>query len=365
MGDRGRGSVHDLLSEDDLRLVHALQVAPRAPWAGLGEVLQRSPQALSARWDRLHGSGRAWVAAYPGGRFRDFVFALAEVRCDPARRGAVIDELCADRRVVTVEESTHHLVLTVMTPDLDALSAFVLDDLARRPAVVEVVTHVMTGVHRDGSAWNLDALGAGEVHRLRTRHGTPRIDPAVSPPREVGALLDALVRDGRAPASEIARELGLDPSTVRRQLDRLLRCGLVSIRCEVAGAAVGHPVSCTWRARVAASDLRRTLAALETLAGLRLLASTTGTANLVLTVWARDLGQLFAVEQLLGDRLPWVDLVDSALNLRTRKRVGWLLDACGRSTGVVVAPSALSPRPLPVDEGTSVQETGRRAHGDP
>ena len=77
----------------------------------------------------------------------------------------------------------------------------------------------------------------------------------------------------------------------------------------------------------------------------------------------RDLAQLFAVEQLLGDRLPWVDLVDSALNLRTRKRVGWLLDAGGRSTGVVVAPSALSPGPLAVDEGTSVQEVGRRAHG--
>ena len=334
--------MHDLLSEDDLRLVHALQVAPRAPWAGIGEVLQRSPQALAARWDRLHGAGRAWVAAYPGGRFRGFVFALAQVRCDPARRAAVIDELCADRRVVTVEESTHHLVLTVMTPDLDALSSFVLDDLSRRPAVVEVTAHVMTGVHRDGSAWSLDALGAGEVHRLRARHGTPRIDPAVSPPREAGALLDALVHDGRASASDLARRLGLDPSTARRQLARLLRCGLVSVRCEVAGAAVGHPISCTWRARVAAADLRRTLTALETLPGLRLLASTTGTANLVMTVWARDLGQLFAVEQLLGDRLPWVDLVDSALNLRTRKRVGWMLDGRGRSTGVVVPPSALS-----------------------
>lgn len=121
-----------------------------------------------------------------------------------------------------------------------------------------------------------------------------------------------------------------------------MRSGVVSIRCEVASQAVGYPVSCTWHARVAAADIPRTVIALETMPELRLLASTTGHANLVVTVWVRDLAQVLTIEQLLGDRLPWVELVESGLNLRTLKRVGWLLDERGRCTGTVIPPSALS-----------------------
>jgi hypothetical protein len=46
----------------------------------------------------------------------------------------------------------------------------------------------------------------------------------------------------------------------------------------------------------------------------------------------------------LGERLPFLQLRDNAINLRTPKRVGWMLDATGRSTGRVIVPSALLPR---------------------
>ena len=46
------------------------------------------------------------------------------------------------------------------------------------------------------------------------------------------------------------------------------------------------------------------------------------------------------IERTLGEHLPWLRLRDNAINLRTPKRMGWLLDRSGRATGRVVPPTA-------------------------
>lgn len=334
----------DLLNEAELRLVNALQVAPRIAWTDLARVLGVSAQAEAARWQRLQSKGLAWVAAYPGGRFDSFVLALVEVDCRSKTLRSLTKGLCQDPRVVTVEESTRgrDLLLTVMSPDLESLSAFVLDELAALPGVERQRTYVMTRVHRDGSRWTLDALNRDQVRQLRATTTPIAFEPAEPVPTGAGMLLGALVRDGRAPAADLARSLGCDPSTARRQLTRLLRSGAISLRCEVANSAVGYPISFLWLARVAAADVHRAVAALATLPELRLCASTTGSTNIVIAVWARDLGQVEAIERAIGELAPWIELRDSGINLRTPKRVGWLLDAQGRCTGSVVPPSAVA-----------------------
>ncbi len=334
----------DLLDEAELRLIQALQVAPRVSWTELARVLGVSPQAEAARWQRLQSRGLAWVAAYPGGRFTSFTIALVEVDCHAQHVRGLIENLCQDPRVVTVEESTHgrDVLLTVMTPDLASLSTFVLDELTALPGVERRRTYVMTRVHRDGSGWTLDALSTEQTQQLRATTTPIALEPEVPVPAGAGRLLAALVGDGRASAADLGRSLGRDPSTAHRQLTRLLRSGAVSLRCEVAGAAVGYPISVLWLARVPAPDLRRTVAALSTLPELRLCASTTGATNFVFATWARDLNQVEAIEASIVENLPWIELRSSGLNLRTSKRVGWLLDARGRSTGSVVPPSALA-----------------------
>ena len=41
------------LPPEDLELVHALQIAPRATWSQLGAALGRHPTTLAARWDQF------------------------------------------------------------------------------------------------------------------------------------------------------------------------------------------------------------------------------------------------------------------------------------------------------------------------
>jgi len=56
-----------------------------------------------------------------------------------------------------------------------------------------------------------------------------------------------------------------------------------------------------------------------------------------------DLARVLEIEQDLGEKLPWLALRDSGINLRTAKRVGWLLDDDGYATGELITPIALQP----------------------
>jgi len=50
--------------------------------------------------------------------------------------------------------------------------------------------------------------------------------------------------------------------------------------------------------------------------------STTGATNLAMTIWTRSLNDMQRIEQLFGERLPWLRLRENAVNLRTPKRMG-------------------------------------------
>lgn len=64
----------------------------------------------------------------------------------------------------------------------------------------------------------------------------------------------------------------------------------------------------------------------------------TGTANVMMTVWLREIGELPAFEQELEERVPGMVVLDRSLTLGTPKRLGSLLDPEGRRTGSVPVP---------------------------
>src|SRR5947208_1097930 len=52
------------LSEEDLRLINALQISPRISWTDAAEVLDVHATTLASRWERLRESGAAWTTAH-------------------------------------------------------------------------------------------------------------------------------------------------------------------------------------------------------------------------------------------------------------------------------------------------------------
>ncbi|WP_030903584.1 Lrp/AsnC family transcriptional regulator [Streptomyces sp. NRRL F-5126] len=335
----------DELDERDLQLLHGLQIAPRATWTDAARILGATRATLVARWERMRASGLAWVSAQPGNAYRDVTLALVEVDCLPGTRAGVVRALCEDARVVTVEESTRgrDLLLTVITRDMPALTEFLFDTLESLPGVARQRSHVATAVHRHGSHWRLGALGPAQEAAFERL--APATSSAASAPPQFDAwpLIEALAHDGRASAADLARATGHNPATVRRRLGRLLGSGLVSFRCELAAEVSGWSVSSTWTARIDPAGHDRAVAALATLPELRMCVSTTGETNLAMTVWTRTVEEILHIERLFGARLPELRVRENAINLRTPKRMGWMLDSAGRATGTLVVPAALRP----------------------
>jgi DNA-binding Lrp family transcriptional regulator len=327
------------VTELDLELLHGLQIAPRISWVDAARILRTTPATLAARWARLRREGLAWITAHRGGSPPP-VLALVEVDCVPGTRAEVARALCADRRAVTVEESTRgrDLLVTALTRDLAGLTAFVLDDLSAQPGVQRQRTSVVTTLHRHGGDWRLGALDRWQESAFEAAAAEMRPTRRMRPPEDGGPLLEVLAANGRASAADCARATGRNPATVRRQLARLLASGVVTFRCEVAQVVSGHPISSTWLVSVAPADQERTVAALSTLSELRMCASITGDATIAFTVWTSSLADIARLERRIGERLPWLSVRDSGVNLRTRKRMGWMLDPDGRATGVVVPP---------------------------
>jgi DNA-binding Lrp family transcriptional regulator len=336
------------LDETDLALVHTLQIHPRAPWKLVASVLEISPVTAARRWDRLVEAGLAWVSCIPGpALWARQVLAFVELRCDSDRLDAVVRELARDPRVASIEvvASDYDVVLTMFLADLPRLSRFIVDEVARIPGVHAARTHLGTGVYAQGAGWRLDALNPKQQALMQA--SVPRPLTTVPAPQEVDRdLLLACVENGRRSAVELAALVDASPTTVRRRLDRLVRGGLASFRCEVAGSIAGWSISATFWASVAPDSLAETANAISALPQVRLCAAVTGGAsNVIVTLWLRSLGDSQEFEGLLSSRVPGLIVNDRAVALRIPKRVGWMLDEAGRAQAVVPIDPWYEPSP--------------------
>ena len=92
------------LTEEDLQLVHALQLGPRLSWSVLGEILGMHATSLAARWRQLERSGLAWMTAHPIGHPDQMALSFHDVQSAPGHRREVAEAIVGMPDVFTVEE---------------------------------------------------------------------------------------------------------------------------------------------------------------------------------------------------------------------------------------------------------------------
>lgn len=330
--------------EADLQLINVLQAVPRAAWADIGPIIGLSPTAAAARWRRLTDEGVAWVAAYPASRVARPVTGLVELAV-PAPAGDLAARLCRLAAVSGIDEvvGQGRLLVTIQVPDLAAFAA-VERDLAGQAGVRVAATWVVTDVVRQGAEWRLDALDARQraaVQALAAR-GAVSARRTVSPLAHLDPLIACLAEDPRMAVAEMARRLGRDPSTVRRQVHEVLASGYIRFRCDAATEWLGRPVTSIWVGRIPPADFDETVRALRSLPELRLGLVVAGDDNLLCSAFHRSLDGVSEFRRKLGRLAPGLAISKSMILLRSHKRSGWLLDGTGRRTGEYVRPLVLS-----------------------
>lgn len=325
------------LHEEDLRLIHALQISPRASWSDLGAALGRHPTTLASRFEHLRNDGVAWVTAHPKGSPRDMTLSLHSVICDPASRTDVTAALCALPEVFSVEESPsgRDLLLTVIVPKPRDLRAEVFPLFDAIPGLLRWQTFYCTALHFGANDWQVGALSPQEITQVRALgpHGS-----AARAPQSFGPIARVLAADGRATSQTVAAETGLTASTARRQLRQLLTSDRLSMRCDVAHGVLGYQLVCQWFARLPAAEHPRAAALLARMGALRLCTSTTGTTNLLFMMWLRSAAEITEIETRLEEALPNLRLAESVVLTHIPKRVGWALDDQGRAERLLTEP---------------------------
>ncbi|MBM6622351.1 Lrp/AsnC family transcriptional regulator [Arthrobacter sp.] len=325
------------LPVEDLELVHALQISPRATWSDLGLALDRHPTTLAARWARLHGGGLVWVTGHLAGDPRQSCTALVRVSVTEHLRDGAVRGLQAIPEVATVEEVADDgaLRLVVLTADWRHLASETLSRIREIAGVAGMDVVLSTRMYALGNNWRLDVLAAEQQRRLAGLRLAAEAHARNVPPL-FGRMLPLLARNGRATAAELATDLGVHPSTAGRQLRAAVASGFLTFRCELAQDFSGYPIACHWFVRVPPADMEATVAFLRRHRTLRLCAAISGSANLTFHLWLRTPADIVELEEQLQAAVPTVTIIQSSVCVRTHKRLGWLLKPDSTCTGEVV-----------------------------
>ncbi|MFW0792499.1 Lrp/AsnC family transcriptional regulator [Gordonia sp. CPCC 205515] len=325
-------------TDDESRLIHALQIWPRAPWSQLGPILAADPVTLARRWSGLTDRGLAWVTAQPplGVTARG---AVIEVECAAGSIDSVSEALALDAECVSIDVGSggRDLILTAAFTTPEMLTRYVISRVGGLAGVRTVRAHPVVKVVAAAAEWRLRALDATEVGLVEAarerddgRRGAPASGSVAD--REVVSVLS---RDGRATTRDIADALGIPVRRARERLSATLAAGGFDLRTDMPRWASGYPVCAWYFARVPAVQLASVGAILGNLPAVRTVLTVAGPANMLMSVWLRDLADIEGLEAVIEQKLPAVSIVDRCLVLGVRKRMGRVFDEQELPAGIV------------------------------
>lgn len=324
----------------DRRLLHALQIEPRAAWTALAPIVGADAATLSRRWQRIADEGLAWSTGILGWDSG----ALVEVECEPAALAAVTDALVDDPQVATVDRTvgTRDLFLTLIGSDPGLAARFTTEKLSHLPGIRSARTHLVVDYIVEGGAWRFRELTAGEATRIPPAAAPrPRAARVVSP--ELRAVVGyELGLDGRASAAAIADRHGVSPQRVVDAIATLRASGELRLRTDVARRLSSWPVYAWYFVEVPASLLAPLRTALGKVPEVRLAVECATRYNLILAVWLRSLADISGFEVAMERAAPGARIADRSVVSGIAKHLGHALDDRGQATGRIVS---MSPQP--------------------
>lgn len=323
--------VQETYDELDVAIVDAVRSAPRASWRDLAPILGVDPATVSRRWSRMRATGDAWVTAHPSGSATPSC-ALVEIDCTPRHTAEVAEALAADTEAATVKltSGARDILVLAQAPDLDALSAYLLDRVGHIPGIRDVRSHLATRSTLEASRWREGALDPEQRRRLHARtKNRPEQDTALTAADH--RIIRALNDDGRMSYERLAEHTGMGPVAVRRRLTRLEETGLLTFRCDTSRRLSGQAVAAVYFGSIDVRDLDDVEGRIRALPGIRAASLVAGPYNVIIDAWLRSTAEAHDLERKMSHALPGLRVQDRSVVLRTIKLLGRVLDTQGRS----------------------------------
>ncbi|WP_410621949.1 Lrp/AsnC family transcriptional regulator [Amycolatopsis sp. cmx-8-4] len=291
-------------SPEDVCLLRALQVAPRASFAAIAEALGLTEAAVGRRYRRLRADGIVRVAGIvdPGALGQSKW--LVRLRCRPGSVAAIADALAKREDVswVALCAAGAEITCAVRSRTQEQRDDLLGRQLPRTAAVLDIQASAMLRQFMGGRGHYWAALRGTLTPEQEAALGTggePFTEAPVVAREPVRLtpgderLLAVLAEDGRASLVDLAAAADLTPGRASRRLRTLLERRAVHIDVELAATALGYHAGANLWLRVHPSAVKTLGRALAQLPEIAFAAAVTGPHNLHAVAHCRDLDELF------------------------------------------------------------------------
>ncbi|HWL98246.1 MAG TPA: Lrp/AsnC family transcriptional regulator [Nocardioidaceae bacterium] len=316
----------------DRRIVAALQAEPRASWAAVATVARTTETTAARRASRLLETGALRLTGLADPIRCGFGQpVLLQLKCEPSRAGSIADALARreDVRFCGLTTGRWDVVAELISSSSDDLARVVVDEVGQLPGITESSTAFVTRNYKMSYDWSRGLLDvASDDVPLETEGGaaasTRWHDPSASAAVDLDDvdvhLLAAVADNGRRSYAEVAGEVGLSETAVRRRLERLVRERCLIFSAYVEPAALGYHLEFLVWLRMSYRHLDRAAAELAAHREVRYLSATAGSAELVCEVVLPEQGDLYAFTTEVLGRLPGLVTADIGVEIGNRKR---------------------------------------------
>jgi DNA-binding Lrp family transcriptional regulator len=306
---------------EDLRIIRALQIDPRVPFATVASVVGLSEPTVSRRYGRMRRMGAVRVAGVvdPGALGQSQW--MVRLRCRPGSATAIAEALAHrdDVSWVALSAAGAEITCAVRSQSQEERDDLLGHKLPRAAAVLDLEASVMLRQFLGGRGHYWAALAGVLTPAQETQlgsTGSPFAESAVVVDRAPHLeghdekLLSALAADGRASLADLAYGADLTPSRVSRRLQKLIADHVVHIDVELAPAALGYHSRANLWLRVHPSETKSVGRALARMPEVGFAAAITGRNNLHAVIHCRDLDELFEFTSDRVGALPGVESAD-------------------------------------------------------
>lgn len=298
----------DSLDEVDRQLIHALVIAPRAPFRLFAEVIGVSDQTIARRYRKLVSAFGLRVTGVLNGDRLGWTDWCVRLQVMPGHAEGIAQALARrpDTRWITLASGGAEITCVLQVRTAEQRDDLFLRGLPGSRRVTQITAQALLCQYSPLEwAGITSALSPGQVAALRAGGGYPEnvlraplpaqdveVDPVSLHPDD-HLLLAELATDGRASHAALAAALHWHESTVRRRIEELQQQQALYFDVDVREDVFNAPLAALLWLAVEPAHLDETGRAIARHPEVPFAAATTGLTNLVVSARFRGTRHMY------------------------------------------------------------------------
>jgi DNA-binding Lrp family transcriptional regulator len=307
----------------DGKILHSLQLSPRASFRRIADVVDAPEQAVARRYRKLHRAGVVRVIGLLNPQVYGDSQWVVRVRAKPDDLPRLAEALVRRPEVThaNVLSGSTELVCIVRAP-LGETKDSILQRLPRTSAVLGLEVDLILRVFGEPASapWTayghtLDAEQAALIQQ--DIEAATLSTAAAAPDEQDGPLFDALAADGRAPHARLAEHTGWSAARVKRRMAALEASGTLAFDVDLLPDRLGFNINAMLWLTTAPQHLAGVAAQIAAHEEVATTVAISGRHNLLAVAICRDADDLY---RYVAERLAGIDHIQSYdMSIRTQR----------------------------------------------